>query len=164
MGIVSISALPLKVSWAFHIYATGQRTLKLLAAELEFRGLITISTAKLPEKPLLVQFLDKLLRNTFYIGQVTCGGAIYQENHQPMISREVFRRHPTDVGWTRQRRTHSQTLYYLKSTIYRCIYGSQLITINATHQECDLQMLRLPGSPLQETTRLHLPRHPDRTD
>lgn len=164
MGIVSISALPLKVSWAFHTYATGQRTLKLLAAELEFRGLITISTAKLPEKPLLVQSLDKLLRNTFYIGQVTCGGAIYQENHQPMISREVFRRHPTDVGWTRQRRTHSQKLYYLKSTIYRCIYGSQLITINATHQECDLQMLRLPGSPLQETTRLHLPRHPDRTD
>ena len=120
------------VTWAFRAYATGQWTLKSLAAELEARGLTTAPTAKLPEKPLSVQSLDKLLRNTFYIGQVTYRGAVYQGNHQPLISREVFDAVQLVLaGHANGERTLKHP-HYLKSTIYCGICGSRLIITNAT--------------------------------
>ena len=120
------------VTWAFRAYATGQWTLKSLAAELEARGLTTAPTAKLPEKPLSVQSLGKLLRNTFYIGQVTYRGAVYQGSHQPLISREVFDAVQLVLaGHANGERTLKHP-HYLKSTIYCGICGSRLIITNAT--------------------------------
>ena len=120
------------VTWAFRAYATGQWTLKSLAAELQARGLTTAPTAKLPEKPLSVQSLGKLLRNTFYIGQVTYRGATYQGNHQPLISREVFDAVQLVLaGHANGERTLKHP-HYLKSTIYCGICGSRLIITNAT--------------------------------
>ena len=127
------------VTWAFRAYATGQWTLKSLAAELEARGLTTVPTAKLPEKPLSVQSLGKLLRNTFYIGQVTYRGTIYQGNHQPLISREVFDTVQLVLaGHANGERTLKHP-HYLKSTIYCGICGSRLIITNATPRNVTYQ-------------------------
>ena len=120
------------VTWAFRAYATGQWTLKSLAAELQARGLTTTPTAKLPEKPLSVQSLGKLLRNTFYIGQVTYRGATYQGNHQPLISREVFDAVQLVLAGHANGEHTLKHPHYLKSTIYCGICGSRLIITNAT--------------------------------
>ena len=120
------------VIWAFRAYATGQWTLKSLAAELEARGLTTAPTAKLPEKPLSVQSLGKLLRNTFYIGQVTYRGAVYQGSHRPLISREVFDAVQLVLAGHANGEHTLKHPHYLKSTIYCGICGSRLIITNAT--------------------------------
>ena len=43
------------VSWAFTAYASGNYTLRSLAAELKTRGLTTVPTARLPEQPVSIK-------------------------------------------------------------------------------------------------------------
>lgn len=62
------------VAWAFAAYASGEWTLRRLAEELTLRGLTTVPTASLPEKPVTVQLLSKVLHNSFYVGEVVYQG------------------------------------------------------------------------------------------
>lgn len=80
------------VSWAFTAYAIGDYTLKSLAAELNSRGLTVPATARLPERPISIQSLHRLLSNPFYTGQVTYRGALYPGTHQALTDTQTFQR------------------------------------------------------------------------
>jgi site-specific DNA recombinase len=111
------------IHWAFEAYASGDYTLSQLTEALEEQGLKTRPTPKHPAKPLVIRHVHNLLRNRFYLGLFTWGGAEYPGNHEALVSIETFstvqaimasRRHGGD-----KQRKHP---HYLKGTIFcaRC--------------------------------------------
>ena len=70
------------ITWAFTAYATGDHTLKSLAAELNARGLTVPATANMPERPISIQSLHRMLSNPFYTGQIVYRGGLYPGTHQ----------------------------------------------------------------------------------
>ncbi len=65
------------ITWAFTAFATGEWTLKALAAELDARGLTTVPSAKHPAKPVRFTQLHNILTNPYYKGIVTYRGVAY---------------------------------------------------------------------------------------
>jgi site-specific DNA recombinase len=80
------------IAWAFVAYATGDWTLKQMAAELERRGLTTRTTPRSPAHPITYNGLHKILSTAYYKGEVTYRGVRYAGRHQPLID---------EVTWTR---------------------------------------------------------------
>ena len=58
------------VRWVFEQYATGDRTVVDLLAEVTARGLTTVPTPKRPSGPVARSGFFKLLRNPYYVGIV----------------------------------------------------------------------------------------------
>ncbi len=78
------------VKWAFEAYATGNYSLKALAAELAERGLTQRPTPKRAARPLPPNKLHDVLRNRYYIGFVTWRGVEYQGKHPVFVAAEIF--------------------------------------------------------------------------
>lgn len=78
------------VSWAFEAYATGQWSLKSLAAELEVRGLTFRATPKRPERPVTASKLHHLLRNRYYLGVVRYKGVEHDGRHPRLVTAATF--------------------------------------------------------------------------
>ncbi|MCI1636796.1 MAG: recombinase family protein [Bifidobacterium crudilactis] len=59
------------VSWAFQVFASGLWTVSEMQRELERRGLTTRPTPKRPAQPLGKSTLRRMLRNSYYKGDIT---------------------------------------------------------------------------------------------
>lgn len=113
------------VHLAFELYATGVHSYDAVLETITDAGLRTRPTPKCPAgKPLSRHKLEQMLKDRFYIGEVSIHGEWYSGRHTPIIERELFDRVQdvrTERGGgdgTRQRRHH----HYLKGTAYcpRC--------------------------------------------
>ena len=118
------------VAWAFEAYASGEWTLRRLAEELTLRGLTTVPTASLPEKPVTVQLLSKVLHNPFYVGEVVYQGVHYAGSHEPLVDRATYETVQTLLATRVNGERTVKHAHYLKSTIYCGICGSRLIVTN----------------------------------
>ena len=118
------------VTWAFKAYASGEWTLRRLAEELTLRGLTTVPIASLPEKPVTVQLLSKVLHNPFYVGEVVYQGVHYAGSHEPLVDRATYESVQTLLTTRVNGERTVKHAHYLKSTIYCGICGSRLIVTN----------------------------------
>ena len=73
------------VRYAFERYATGEVSLAMLAAELNFRGFTTRSGTAAS-----VSALHVMLRNPIYCGLIRHKGRIHPGKHEPIISPALF--------------------------------------------------------------------------
>ena len=80
------------IAWAFEAYATGNWTVRKLVAELNDRGLTTLTTAARPSKPLSDSQLHNILRHPYYTGVVRYRGAIYPGKHDPLVDIQTWQR------------------------------------------------------------------------
>lgn len=143
------------VAWAFTAYATGEYTLKSLAAELNSRGLTVPATARLPERPISIQSLHRVLSNPFYTGQVTYRGALYPGTHQPLTDARTFQRVQAVLSSKVNGERTIRHPHYLKSTVYCGICGSRLIITEATPKQITYQYFVCLGR--------HSKKHPECT-
>jgi len=124
------------VRWAFETYAGGDWSLSMLQEELTARGLRTRPTPKIPAKPIEINNLHKMLRNRYYIGDVTYRGVQYLGTHEQIVSRAVWDRvqqvlSAHNTAGDRQR-AHE---HYLKGTVYCGTCGSRLmLTMAKNHR------------------------------
>lgn len=107
------------VAQAFELYATGNYTFADLSEAMEYRGLTTKATARRPSKAIASTNFSRLLRDRYYVGVVTFGGAEYPGRHEALVSYELFEKvqHLLDsrgVSGERRRIYH----HYLKGTLY----------------------------------------------
>jgi DNA invertase Pin-like site-specific DNA recombinase len=111
------------IRMAFELYATGKHGFRSLQAALTEAGLRTRATAKRPAKPISINLLGDILRDTYYLGVVTYDGQEYPGRHEPLITRELFDRvqRVLDVerGGGKRDRVHD---HYLKGVLWcgRC--------------------------------------------
>ena len=143
------------VAWAFTAYATGEYTLKSLAAELNSRGLTVPATARLPERPISIQSLHRVLSNPFYTGQVTYRGALYPGTHQPLTDTQTFQRVQAVLSSKVNGERTIRHPHYLKSTVYCGICGSRLIITEARPKQITYQYFVCLGR--------HSKKHPECT-
>jgi site-specific DNA recombinase len=78
------------VSEAFTLYASGDYSLSELAAIMEERGLRSRPTRRYPSRALLAKDFQSLLRNPYFLGQVTYGGKVYEGRHEPLVDEATF--------------------------------------------------------------------------
>ncbi len=119
------------ITWAFHAYASGDWTLKALAAELEHRGLTTRPTPKTPARAIKYNSLHKILTTPYYKGVVVFSKAAYSGKHKPLVDevtwakvQEVLSSHATGE----KQREHP---HYLKSSVFCGNCDSRLVITNA---------------------------------
>jgi site-specific DNA recombinase len=74
----------------FELYATGEYTETTLWELLRSRGFTTRPTLKRPEKPVVLSLIGHMLRNRYYIGEVSYKGKWYKGRHEPLVSVELF--------------------------------------------------------------------------
>ena len=71
---------------AFELFATGRYSLRKLSEKLFRDGYYY-----LPNRPKITAcVLEIMLKNVFYVGQMSCNGVIYQGKQPSIISRELF--------------------------------------------------------------------------
>lgn len=80
------------ITWAFEAYATGDWTLRRMAAELEHRGLTTRRSPRSPGRPIKQNSLHKILTTPYYKGVVIYRGAQYPGRHEPLIDEMTWER------------------------------------------------------------------------
>ena len=127
------------ITWAFTAYATGDHTLKSLAAELNARGLTVPATANMPERPISIQSLHRMLSNPFYTGQIVYRGGLYPGTHQALTDPQTFQRVQTILGSKVNGERTIRHPHYLKSTVYCGICGSRLIITEAKPKQITYQ-------------------------
>ena len=113
---------------AFELYASGEYSVRQLHRKLTDEGFTVRATPKRPAQPLALSKLHKLLRNRYYIGQVTYRAVEYPGLHPAIISSELFAQvqrilDERDQSSTKQR-THS---HYLRGLLTCARCGSRLI-------------------------------------
>ncbi len=107
------------VKLAFEMYATGQHSFQDIADELTDRGLTTRPTARRPAGPISDTKIQRMLRDRYYIGEITYKGEVYKGRHEPLIDEGLFD-HVQGVLGTRgvaneRRRVHT---HYLKGSLW----------------------------------------------
>jgi site-specific DNA recombinase len=75
---------------AFRLYATGEYTLSTLTDELNHQGLRLPETKSLPERPVHIQHVHRILRNPYYTGVVTYNGVQYDGEQDKLVDPETF--------------------------------------------------------------------------
>ena len=123
------------VRWAFDTYASGDWSISMLQEELTRRGLRTRPTPKRTAKPLETSNLHEILRNPYYIGDITYRGNKYDGTHEPIIDKAVWQRVQEvlaahNTAGDRQR-THE---HYLKGSVFCGSCGSRLMLTNAKNR------------------------------
>jgi site-specific DNA recombinase len=113
---------------AFELYASGEYSVRQLHRTLTDEGFTTRATAKRTAQALALSKLHTLLRNRYYIGQVTYRGIENPGLHQAIMSAELFAKvqrilDERDQTSTKQR-THS---HYLRGLLTCARCGSRLI-------------------------------------
>lgn len=110
------------VAWAFTTYAGGNVSLSDLCVQLAARGL-TSRDSRSSGGPITRAHLHRMLSNPYYMGKISHRGVLYDGQHEPLVTPDVFqqvqdvlagRRIGGDRSW---KRTH-----FLKGTVYcqRC--------------------------------------------
>jgi site-specific DNA recombinase len=113
------------VQFAFSAYASGEYTLRRLAASLSELGL-----RNRREKDLTLSGLSHLLRNPFYMGYIRFGDKkeLFRGLHEPLVSKEIFfkvQSHLKNRVWPRRmhhRFKYSRRLRCLSCG--KCLIGS----------------------------------------
>jgi hypothetical protein len=115
------------ITWAFEQYATGEYSVQSLTDELVKRGLTTIPTSKLPEKPVERRQVHQTLTNPYYLGVVVYKGAQHPGVHTPLVTPDIFERVQRILkGKINGERTR-QHPHYLKSTLWCGQCGMRMI-------------------------------------
>ena len=127
------------ITWAFTAYATGDYTLKSLAAELNSRGLTVPATARLPERPISIQSLHRILSNPFYTGQVVYHDCLYPGTHQALVDQQTFQQIQAILAGRVNGERTIRHPHYLKSTVYCGICRSRLIITTARPKKTTYQ-------------------------
>ncbi|MBC9943986.1 recombinase family protein [Leucobacter sp. cx-328] len=115
------------VRWAFSAYAEDGWTIATLVDELNRRGLTTVPTPKLPEKPMGIRQVHHMLTNPFYTGVVPFKGATYPGSHEPLVDSETFAKVQTILGSRLTGERSRKHDHYLKSSVVCGGCGSRLI-------------------------------------
>lgn len=111
------------VKLAFELYAAGKMTFQDIADELTDRGLLTRATARFPAGPVSDSKIEKLLRDRYYLGEVSYRGEYFEGRHDALIESKLFDRVQELLetrGYANERRRKHD--HYLKGTIWcgRC--------------------------------------------
>lgn len=116
------------MKWAFEAYASGDWTLRPLLDELTRRGLRSQGTRKIPEKPLELSHLHKLLRHPYYKGIVRYRGAEYPGRHEPLVDEATWQRVQELLASKNQSgEKHRIHHHYLKGSLYCGGCGSRMV-------------------------------------
>ena len=126
------------VVWAFEAYATGKWTVRTLTAELVRRGLTTVPTARLAEKPIEARHLHSVLTNTYYTGITTFKGVQYPGSHTPLIDRETFEKVQTILHEKINGERSIKHDHYLKSSLYCGHCGFRMIVQMAKNRQGEI--------------------------
>ncbi len=106
------------ITWAFETYATGEWTMSLLAERLASRGLTTKATPSVPSKPLTESYLNKILINPYYKGQVHFQNALLPGKHEPLVDEVTWQRvQGVIASHVNGERTRTYP-HFLKSTVF----------------------------------------------
>jgi site-specific DNA recombinase len=111
------------VQWAFETYAAGQHSLRMLTAQLAYRGLSSIPTRKTPGQPLKMSSVHRMLKNPVYVGFVDFKGERFPGRHEPLVSAETWDAVQDLLDSRNQSgERYREHRHYLKGTIYcaRC--------------------------------------------
>ncbi len=115
------------IRWAFEAYATGEWTIRDLAAKLAERGLASAPTPSRPAKAIIANQLHKILTNPYYKGDVRFQGGVYPGRHQALIDAATWQRVQdvlsSHVVGEKVRLHH----HYLKSSVYCGDCGTRLV-------------------------------------
>ena len=122
------------VTWAFNAYASGEHSVRTLTAELVRRGLTTVPTPRLVEKPVEIRHVHSILTNVYYTGITTFKGAEYPGSHTPLIDRETFRKVQTILKEKINGERSIKHDHYLKSTMYCGHCGFRMVVQIVTNR------------------------------
>ena len=78
------------ITEAFKLYASGVYTISDLVDELNERGLRMAETKALPERPVQVSHVHRILHNRYYMGVITYNNVEYPGEHQPLVDEATF--------------------------------------------------------------------------
>ena len=109
------------VQRAFELFATGEWKMEEIVDELADLGLTTKATQKFPSKPISRTAMSRVLRDDYYIGNISYKGETYKGRHTPIIDPELFNK-VQDMLIKSGRAGERKRVYphYLKGTLY-CI-------------------------------------------
>lgn len=122
------------VKWALEAYATGEWTTRAIWKEVTARGLTSVAGPRTPSKPLGLSQITRMLHNTYYIGEVTYDGVVYEGAHEPLISRETFHKIQLIAAGNMNGERKREHNHYLKSTVYCGSCKSRLIVTHAKNR------------------------------
>ena len=93
IGVVAVNEAngPI-ITQMFHWYDSGTYTLSDVTDEANREGLRLPATKNLPERPVQIQTVQRILRNRYYAGWVTYNGVEYKGEHTPLIDEATFER------------------------------------------------------------------------
>ena len=93
IGIVTVEPVmgPI-VTQGFKLYDSGLCTLADVADAMNDMGLRLPANKNLPERPISVQSVHRMLRNKYYTGIVVFNGVEHQGEHEPLIDLATFER------------------------------------------------------------------------
>jgi site-specific DNA recombinase len=115
------------IRWAFTAYATGEWTLLKMAAELEVRGLATVPTKSWPARPLRANYVQRVLTNPYYKGDITWHGVRYDGRHEALVDPTTWQIVQTVLEAHRTGEKQREHPHYLKSSVFCGACGSRLI-------------------------------------
>ena len=124
--IVDEERAPL-ITWAFEAYATGEWTMASLAQKLADRGLSTRATPRLPSKPMTESYLNKILINPYYKGDVHFQGALLPGKHTRLVDEVTWRNVQSVISSHVSGERTRDHPHFLKSTVYCGSCGSRLL-------------------------------------
>ena len=118
------------VKLAFELYADEDYSIDRLVDELTDRGFVTRSTAKRAAGPVSSSKIHTMLRDRYYLGEVSYKGETFAGRHEPLIDEALFNRvqelldERGRAGERKRRHSH-----YLKGTVWcgRCYLQDQAV-------------------------------------
>ena len=107
------------VKLAFELYARRDKTFQDIADELTDRGLRTRATQRRPAGPISDSKIQQMLRDRYYLGEVTYKGDTYPGRHERLIDADLFTQVQElmdERGYAAGRRKRHD--HYLKGTVW----------------------------------------------
>ncbi len=107
------------VKWLYERYATGEWTIGMLRDELEIQGVTTFARPKQPARSLSASMIHSILRNPYYTGVVTFGGAAYPGRHEAVVEEELWAKvESIRRGRNRSKEKPVVRTHYLKGSLF----------------------------------------------
>ena len=104
------------VARLFERYATGQHSLRQIAALIRTEGL----TFRKSGNPVPVSTVHKILRNRIYTGDFDFDGATYRGTYVPIVSRELWEQVQTILDGRGTKKTHKRRDLFAFSGLITC--------------------------------------------
>ncbi len=79
-----------KIRWAFHTYASGKVSLRELTYSLNLLGLTASRSTGGSGGAISISMVQRILRNSYYVGVVTWRGVEAPGNHEPLVETRVW--------------------------------------------------------------------------